>query len=108
MHLPSFLAPYTSNLNTYPVRECPRNGLNLHILFDVSLLFSYLLSRWAAHIYSSVATLVPFVLAAGDARGNALQEATIKVVLYSAAPPFFVSMAVVLWGLRTEGENEDH
>jgi (hydroxyamino)benzene mutase len=64
-------------------------------------------------IYSSFATLIPFVmaavwgagnttipLAAGVARGSALQEAIIKVVLYSAAPPFFISMALILWGLR--------
>jgi hydroxylaminobenzene mutase len=63
--------------------------------------------------YSSVATLVSFVLAAvwgagnttmplaaGAARGSARQEATIKIVQYSAAPPFFVSMALILWGLR--------
>src|SRR5438477_1581699 len=65
------------------------------------------------YIYSSVATLVPFVLAAvcgesnttiplaaGTARGSARQEAIIKVVLYSAAPPFFISMALILRGLR--------
>jgi hypothetical protein len=65
------------------------------------------------YIYSSVATLVPFMLAAvwragnttiplaaGPARGNAVQEAVIKIVIYSAAPPFFVSMALILWGLR--------
>src|SRR5215213_4401463 len=65
------------------------------------------------YTYSSLATLVPFVLAAvwgagnttipqaaGSARGNRRQEATIKVIQYSAAAPFFVSMALVLWGLR--------
>ena len=64
-------------------------------------------------LYSSFATLIPFVmaavwgagnttipLAAGSAQGNAFQEAVIKVILYSAAPPFFVSMALILWGLR--------
>jgi (hydroxyamino)benzene mutase len=64
-------------------------------------------------IYSSFATLIPFVLAAvwgagnttiplaaGTAQGSAFQEAMIKVVLYSAALPFFVSMALILWGLR--------
>jgi (hydroxyamino)benzene mutase len=64
-------------------------------------------------LYSSFATLIPFVmaaawgagnttipLAAGTAQGNAFQEAIIKVVIYSAAPPFFVSMALILWGLR--------
>jgi hydroxylaminobenzene mutase len=65
------------------------------------------------YTYSSVATLVSFVLAAvwgagnttmplaaGTARGSARQEATIRIVQYSAAPPFFVSMALILWGLR--------
>jgi hydroxylaminobenzene mutase len=65
------------------------------------------------YIYSSFATLVPFVmaalwgagnttipLAAGAARGSALQEASINIVLYSAALPFFISMALILWGLR--------
>jgi hydroxylaminobenzene mutase len=65
------------------------------------------------YIYSSFATLVPYVmaavwgagnstipLAAGTAHGSALQEAIIKVVLYSAAPTFFISMALILWGLR--------
>jgi hydroxylaminobenzene mutase len=42
--------------------------------------------------------------AAGTARGNARQEATIKIILYSAAPSFFVSMALVLWGLRNNSE----
>jgi len=68
------------------------------------------------YIYSSFATLVPFVLAAvwgagnttiplaaGAARGSALQEAIINIVLYSAAPPFFISMALILWGLRIVG-----
>jgi (hydroxyamino)benzene mutase len=69
------------------------------------------------YIYSSLATLVPYVmaavwgagnttmpLAAGTARGNAAQEAIIKIVLYSAAPSFFISMALVLWGLRIKDE----
>jgi 2-polyprenyl-6-methoxyphenol hydroxylase-like FAD-dependent oxidoreductase len=41
-------------------------------------------------------------LAAGTAQGTSLQEMSIKVVLYSAAAPFFVSMRLVLWGLRLE------
>jgi hydroxylaminobenzene mutase len=73
-------------------------------------------ASWIAfwtYIYSSFATLVPFVLAAvwgagnttiplaaGSARGSALQEAIINIVLYSAAPPFFISMVLILWGLR--------
>ena len=69
------------------------------------------------YIYSSLATLFPFVLAAvwgagnttmplaaGAARGSAFQEAIISIVLYSAAPPFFISMALILWGLRTKDE----
>src|SRR3954453_13868589 len=66
---------------------------------------------YSTYIYSSIATLVPYVmaalwgagnttipLAAGDARGTPLQENTIKVIIYTAAPTFFVSMALVLWG----------
>jgi len=77
------------------------------------------IAYWS-YIYSSVATLVPYVLAAvwgagnttiplaaGTARGNAHQEATIKVILYSAAPSFFVSMALILWGLRMSDEGEE-
>src|SRR6266511_2850245 len=65
------------------------------------------------YVYSSFATLIPFVmaavwgagnttipLAAGAAQGSAFQEAIIKIILYSAAPPFFFSMALILWGLR--------
>jgi (hydroxyamino)benzene mutase len=65
------------------------------------------------YIYSSFATLIPFVmaaiwgagnttipLAAGAAQGSVFQETLIKIVLYSAAPPFFASMALILWGLR--------
>ena len=64
-------------------------------------------------LYSSFATLIPFVLAAiwgagtstiplaaGTAHGTAVQEAMIKVILYSAALPFFISMGLILWGLR--------
>lgn len=64
-------------------------------------------------LYSSFATLVPFVLAAlwgagsstiplaaGTAHGSAVQEVMIKVILYSAALPFFISMGLILWGLR--------
>lgn len=67
-------------------------------------------------LYSSFATLIPFViaaiwgagsttipLAAGTAHGNAFQEAIIKIVLYSAALPFFISMGLILWGLRIVG-----
>jgi (hydroxyamino)benzene mutase len=64
-------------------------------------------------LYSSFVTLIPFVLAAlwgagnttiplaaGAAHGSAIQEAMIKVILYSAALPFFISMGLILWGLR--------
>ena len=68
-------------------------------------------------LYSSFATLIPFVLAAiwgagtstiplaaGTAHGSAMQEAIIKVILYSAALPFFISMGLILWGLRVAGD----
>jgi (hydroxyamino)benzene mutase len=64
-------------------------------------------------VYSTFATLAPYVmaavwgagnsiipLAAGAARGSAFQEAVIDVVLYSAAPTILISLALILWGLR--------
>jgi len=111
-----------------PALPVPRLGLSVHTLsalqgvitVTLGLLWPKLtLGRIAARtafwtfIYSSFATLIPFVmaaiwgagnstipLAAGPAHGSAAQEAVIKVVLYSAAAPFFVSMGLVLWGLR--------
>ncbi len=111
-----------------PSLPVPRLGLSVHtlsalqgvMLLGLGLLWPRLnlgatMSRIAfwTYIYSSFATLVPYVmaavwgagnstipLAAGVAHGSAFQEATIKVVLYSAAPMFFISMALILWGLR--------
>jgi hydroxylaminobenzene mutase len=111
-----------------PALPVPRLGLSVHtlsalqgvMLLGLGLLWPRLkLSATASrvafwtYIYSSFATLIPYVmaavwgagnttipLAAGAARGSALQEAIIQVVLYSAAPTFFISMALVIWGLR--------
>jgi hydroxylaminobenzene mutase len=109
----------------------PRLGLSVHtlsalqgvMLLALGLLWPRLnLSDTAARIafwtylYSSFATLIPYVmaavwgagnttipLAAGPAHGSDGQELAIKIILYSAAPVFFVSMAIVLWGLRWWG-----
>jgi hydroxylaminobenzene mutase len=64
-------------------------------------------------VYSTFATLVPYVLAAvwgagnstmplaaGTAQGSHFQELIIKIVLYSAAPTVLVSLGLILWGLR--------
>ena len=113
-----------------PRLASPRLGLSVHTLSGLQGVMMLTLglawprlnlgataSRTAfwTYTYSSVATLVPYMLAAvwgagsttipraaGHARGSARQEAIIKTVLYSAAPSFFVSMALVLWGLRNE------
>ncbi len=111
-----------------PSLSVPRLGLSVHtlsalqgvMLLGLGLLWPRLnlgtttsrIAFWT-YIYSSIATLVPYVmaaiwgagnstipLAAGAAHGSAFQEAIIKVVLYSAAPTFFISMALILWGLR--------
>src|SRR5262245_57961230 len=117
--LEGFVIPY------FPVPLLGRSvhtlsGLQGVITLALGLLWSRLhlgatasrIAFWT-FIYSSFATLIPFVmaalwgagnttipLAAGAARGSALQEAIIKIVLYSAALPFFISMALILWGLR--------
>jgi hydroxylaminobenzene mutase len=111
-----------------PSLPVPRLGLSVHtlsalqgvMLLGLGLLWPRLnlgatMSRIAfwTYIYSSFATLVPYVmaavwgagnstipLAAGAAHGSALQEAMIQVVLYSAAPTFFISMLLIFWGLR--------
>jgi hydroxylaminobenzene mutase len=119
-----------------PVLRSPALGLAVHrlsalqgvMLLTLGLFWPRLrlgatasrIAYWT-YIYSSLATLVPYVMAAvwgagnttipqaaGPARGNDRQEAAIKIILYSAAAPFFVAMAIVLWGLRINGEDETH
>jgi hydroxylaminobenzene mutase len=111
-----------------PYFTVPRLGLSVHtlsglegvILLALGLMWPRLnlgattsrITFWC-FVYSSFATLVPYVmsavwgagnstipLAAGSARGSAFQEAMIKVVLYSAAPTVIISLALILWGLR--------
>jgi len=111
-----------------PALPAPRLGLSVHtlsalqgvMLLGLGLLWPRLnlganasrIAFWT-YLYSSFATLVPYVLAAawgagnstmplaaGTAHGTALQEAVIKVVLYSAAPAFFIAIALIIWGLR--------
>jgi len=112
-----------------PAVPMPRLGLSVHtlsalqgvMLLGLGLLWPRLRLGDAAarvafwtYLYSSFATLIPYTLAAiwgagsatiplaaDGALGNVAQETTIQLVLYSAAPTFFVSMALVLWGLRT-------
>jgi hypothetical protein len=71
---------------------------------------------WWTYLYSSAATLTAYLmaavwgaghsalpLAAGTAHGTVLQERLIGIVLASGAPPFLISMAIVVWGLRGGG-----
>jgi len=64
-------------------------------------------------VYSGLATIAAFVLAAawgagstvmplaaGNARGSDAQEQIIRLVAYSAAPTGIACFALVLWGLR--------
>jgi (hydroxyamino)benzene mutase len=64
-------------------------------------------------VYSDLATIAAFVLAAywgagnttmpiaaGAAHGTDVQEAVIKVVMYPAAPAGIIAFALILWGLR--------
>jgi len=65
-------------------------------------------------LYSALAIVVAYLLAsvwgagnetmqlaAGAARGTAIQETVIKVVAYSSGPSGIVAFALILWGLRT-------
>jgi len=106
----------------------PRLGLSVHTLAGIEgvllialglvwqrLQFGNAMSRIAFWllIYSALATLVPYVLAAlwgagnetlslaaGSAHGTAQQEAVIRNVIYTAAPAGIASFALILWGLR--------
>lgn len=64
-------------------------------------------------VYSDLATVAAFVLAAywgagnttmpiaaGAAHGTDVQEVAIKVVMYPAAPTGIIAFALILWGLR--------
>ncbi len=110
-----------------PALPEPRLGLSVHTLSALQGVMALGLgalwpqlnlgaraSRTAfwTYLYSSFATLVPYVLAAawgagnstiplaaGTARGTDRQEAVIRTVLYTAAPTFFVSIALIMWGL---------
>jgi hydroxylaminobenzene mutase len=111
-----------------PALPAPHLGLSVHtlsalqgvMLLGLGLVWPRLklnittsrIAFWT-YLYSSFATLIPYVLAAiwgagnttmplaaGTARGSDLQEAVIQIILYSAAPTFLISMALVLWGLR--------
>jgi len=111
-----------------PYVAAPRLGLSAHtlsalqgvLLLALGLMWPKLklggtTSRMAFGllIYSAVAILAAYViaaawgagnetmpLAAGAAHGSALQETVIKVVAYSSAPTGLVSLALILWGLR--------
>jgi (hydroxyamino)benzene mutase len=97
----------------------PRLGLSVHTLSALQGVMLLGLGATAAQIafwtylYSSFATLLPYVLAAvwgagnetiplaaGAAHGSTTQELVIKIILYTAAPTFLLSMALVLRGLR--------
>ncbi len=117
-----------------PVLASPNLGLSVHrlgalqgaLLLGLGLVWPRLkLGAGAARIafwtylYSSFATLISYVLAAvwgagntvmqiaaGAARGSSMQETAIRIVVYSAAPTFLVSMAFVIRGLRTGKESQ--
>ncbi len=106
----------------------PRLGLSVHtlsgleavILMALGLVWSRLtLGPRAAQIafwffvYSTFATLIPYILAAiwgagntiiplaaGEARGAPWQETVIMVILITAAPTVVISLVLILWGLR--------
>ena len=111
-----------------PSTAPPRLGLSLHTLgaiqalmwIGLGLIWPRLkisttagrIALWT-NVYSGIATLMPYVLgafwkagnktiplAAGNARGTDTQETIILMVMISASVPFFVSMAIVIWGLR--------
>ncbi len=111
-----------------PSLPVPRLGLSVHtlsslqgvVLVALGLLWTKLklnaaqsrIACWC-FVYSTFATLIPYVLAAiwgagntiiplaaGSARGTDLQEVVITIILYTAAPTVILSLILILWGLR--------
>jgi hypothetical protein len=71
------------------------------LLFLLGLLVG--LAAWTANFLGAVwgagSTMLPLV--AGGARGSALQEGTIKVLLISVAASLITAAVLILWALRT-------
>jgi (hydroxyamino)benzene mutase len=111
-----------------PAFAAPRLGLSAHslmallgvLLIAMGLLWPKLhlgiaatrLAFWFL-IYSSIAIVAAYLLAAVWAAGNStmplaartahgsdLQETIIKIIAYSSAPTGIVSFALILWGIR--------
>ena len=107
----------------------PHQGLSVHTLATFeALVFLALGLTWPIlklgqnlalatfwlFVYSAFSTLIPYILgalwgagnsimplAARAASGNARQERTIKMILYSSAPTAIAAFVLILWGLRT-------
>jgi hydroxylaminobenzene mutase len=64
------------------------------------------LAAWTANVLAGIwgAGNAMLPLAAGQARGSALQEGIIVIGLRTAAVAQITALMVVLWGLRTSGE----
>ena len=57
-----------------------------------------------AAVWGAGSSMLP--IAAGPARGSALQEGIIAVGLRTAAVSLIAAATLVLWGLRTPGADE--
>jgi hydroxylaminobenzene mutase len=111
-----------------PYLAAPRLGLSVHtlsafegvLLVALGLMWPRLslgamtgrIAFWLL-LYSNVAILAAYTLAAvwgagnetiplaaGAAHGSSVQEAVIRLLAYSSAPPGLISFVVILWGLR--------
>jgi hydroxylaminobenzene mutase len=75
-------------------------------LFACFLAIYGCLTAWTANLLGAIwgagGAMVP--LAAGAARGSALQETIIRLLLISAASSLMGAVGLVVWGLRGSGE----
>jgi (hydroxyamino)benzene mutase len=118
-----------------PALPFPRLGLSVHTLSGLEGVITLALGlMWPrlrlgataariafwTYVYSIFATLIPYVLAAvwgagnstmplaaGAARGTALQEAIIRDVIYTAAPTLLIALVLMLWGLRMSSSQSE-
>ena len=75
-----------------------RSAFWLLLYSTFAILIAYVI---AAYMGAGIETMP---LAAGAAHGTRMQEAAIKVVAYSSAPTGLMSFALILWGLRGNGD----
>lgn len=88
----------------WPGLKLPRNAARIGIWLAVYGCYA----AWSANLFAAISgsgnTMLP--IAAGPARGSALEEGIIAVGLRTAAVSLIVVLLMMVWGLRGAGNRE--